>query len=170
MLQMWGSISVWESPSPSQQGCTKVYHWIRCVYSKIREHYSDSAWYVLFDARFYKQGSWSSLESFSVKSKDTFEAGVKTLFICRHFEAIKEVVTKIYGSFCFEFLCLYGAWWEKEQLEGVYVIFKLFNQCFKPSAIWLERPLDLACQHRDNPHRLKIILSPLPKKVNTCLL
>ncbi len=26
MLQMWGSISVWESPSPSQQGCTKVYH------------------------------------------------------------------------------------------------------------------------------------------------
>jgi len=39
----------------------------------------------------------------SVESKDGFEAGVKTLFICWHSEAVKQVVTKIYGSFCFEY-------------------------------------------------------------------
>lgn len=47
------------------------------------------------------------LERFLVETKGRNGADVKTLFICLHFQAIKQVVNKIYGSVCFEYLSVW---------------------------------------------------------------
>ncbi len=46
---------------------------------------------------------------------------MKTLFICRHFEAIKQVVTKIYGSFCFEYVNVCMGHGEKRNSSRVFM-------------------------------------------------
>lgn len=94
------------------------------VYGEIRELYCDSVSKCLecfLWCTFLQKGFLQFTRILSVKSKDGFEAGVKTLFICWHSEAIKQVVTKIYGSFCFEYLSVCMRHGEKRNSSRVFM-------------------------------------------------
>lgn len=70
---------------------------------------------------FLQTGLLQFTRMLSVESKDGFEAGVKTPFICWHFEAVKQVVTKIYCSFCFEYLSVCMRHGEKRNSSRVFM-------------------------------------------------